>query len=61
MYGSGHATVRIAPPLVISSEQASNGAAIFERACSDVAERGVAPFHPILAEHEAGPETPEGT
>ena len=35
--------------------------AIFERACADVAERGVAPFRPILVQHEAGPETPEGT
>lgn len=58
---AGDAAIRIAPPLVISAEQAANGLAIFERACADVAERGVAPFRPILVEHEAGPETPEGT
>ena len=58
---AGDATIRIAPPLVLTPEQARTGLAIFEAACSDVAERGVAAFGPILAEHEAGPETPEGT
>jgi 4-aminobutyrate aminotransferase len=58
---AGDATVRISPPLVITSEQAANGLAIFDRACADVAERGAAPFLAMLSEHEAGPETPEGT
>jgi 4-aminobutyrate aminotransferase len=57
---AGLATVRIAPPLILTEEQARTGVRIFEDAVSMVEAQGPGAFHPILAEHEAGPETPEG-
>jgi 4-aminobutyrate aminotransferase len=36
---AGDATIRISPPLVLNSEQATNGLSIFEQACAEVAER----------------------
>jgi 4-aminobutyrate aminotransferase len=36
---AGDATIRISPPLMLNAEQASNGLAIFEAACAEVAAR----------------------
>jgi 4-aminobutyrate aminotransferase len=58
---AGDSTIRIAPPLVISAEQAKAGLRIFEEACAQVTARGLAAFAPIMGEQEAGPGTPEGT
>jgi 4-aminobutyrate aminotransferase len=58
---AGEATVRIAPPLVLTDDQAGAGLRIFEDAVGDVEAQGPAAFHPIVPGHEAGPGTPEGT
>jgi len=56
---AGDSTVRIAPPLIITDEQAKSGLRIFDEACSIVEERGAAAFGPLLPGHEAGPDAPE--
>jgi 4-aminobutyrate aminotransferase len=56
---AGDSTVRIAPPLIITDEQAKSGLRIFDEACSLVEERGAAAFGPLLPGHEAGPDAPE--
>lgn len=58
---AGDQTVRISPPLVLTSEQAREGLRIFDDACAAVAREGIEAFAPIMGEHEAGPKTPEGT
>jgi 4-aminobutyrate aminotransferase len=56
---AGDTTIRIAPPLVLSEEQAKAGLKIFDEACALVEERGVSAFGPLLPRREAGPGTPE--
>jgi 4-aminobutyrate aminotransferase len=58
---AGDSTIRIAPPLVISAEQAKTGLRILEEACGHVTADGPTAFAPIMGEREAGPGTPEGT
>jgi 4-aminobutyrate aminotransferase len=58
---AGDTTIRIAPPLVLREEQAKAGLRIFDEACSQVAERGVTAFPPLIPGHEAGPDVPEGS
>jgi 4-aminobutyrate aminotransferase len=55
---AGDSAVRVAPPLVITREQAATGLRLFTQACADVAERGPEAF-PATG-HTAGPEVPEG-
>ncbi len=56
----GDAAIRMSPPLVLRTEQASTGLDIFEKACGQVAEQGPEAFVRFIGEHEAGPGVPEG-
>jgi 4-aminobutyrate aminotransferase len=51
---TGDSAIRIAPPLVLSQEQAATGLRIFEEACQEVATQGIGPGSRQPA------DTPEG-
>jgi 4-aminobutyrate aminotransferase len=58
---AGEATVRIAPPLVLTDAQVASGLAIFEEAVARVEADGPEAYGPLLPGHEAGPGIPEGS